>query len=229
MAKGVDKLIVSKNPVIVTPFGVDLNEFVKRNSEKRHSSNIIIGTVKRLKKKYGIDTLIRAFHQVKLGLEDRKEISLKLLIVGDGVERNALIRLTHELRISDYVEFTGHVPNAEVPNYLNTIDVFVALSRLESESFGVAIVEASAMGIPVVCSNIGGLPEVVKDGETGFLVEVDNTSAAADRILELVLNEDLRVRLGNNGRKFITEKYSFKVNADNLVRAHSMLLSHYHQ
>jgi len=225
MARRTENLISQRNSVIVTPFGVDLNEFVKVKSNKRENNTIIIGTVKRLTKKYGIDTLIRAFHQVKERLEKQGDVCVKLLIVGDGHEKNSLMNLTYELGLHGEVEFTGFVPNALVPNYLRSIDVFVALSRLESESFGVAIVEASAMSIPVVCSNIGGLPEVVLDGETGFLVEVDNVNAAADRILELVLDKELRYKMGNNGRNFIQSKYSFELNAELLVKVHDRLLN----
>jgi glycosyltransferase involved in cell wall biosynthesis len=224
MASRTEKLISFRKSVIVTPFGVDTKEFVKLNSNNREKNTITIGTVKRLTNKYGIDTLIRAFSVVKKYLDEQGDVSVKLLIVGDGSEKQALINLASDLGLATEVEFTGYVPNKLVKNYLNNIDVFVALSRLESESFGVAVVEASAMSIPVVCSHIGGLPDVVKDGETGFLVEVDNVKSAAERILELVLDEDLRNRMGSNGRNFIQSKYSFELNADLLIEVHNGLL-----
>lgn len=217
-------LISDKKSVIVTPFGVDLKEFENWNSVKKNENTIVIGTVKRLTKKYGIDTLIRATYLVKSYLLLNAEVNVKLIIVGDGADRESLENLAIDLGLSDNIEFIGYVPNKFVKNYLNQMDIFAALSRLESESFGVAVVEASAMGLPVVCSNIGGLPEVVKDGVTGFLVEVDNVDSAANRILELVLNEKLRIDFGKNGRDFIQEKYSFETNADILIDLHQKLL-----
>jgi glycosyltransferase involved in cell wall biosynthesis len=225
MANRTEGLISNKKSVAVTPFGVDLKYFTRSNSSKRNKNTIIIGTVKRLTKKYGIDTLIKAFHQVKTRLNGHTNLDVKLVIVGDGSEKNSLMKLAYDLGISDDVDFVGRVPNKLVKNYLIKIDVFVALSRLESESFGVAIVEASAMSIPVVCSKIGGIPEVVVDCKTGFLVEVDNVNIAANRILELVLDEKLRIEMGNNGRRFIENTYGFEVNADILLNIYSELLN----
>jgi glycosyltransferase involved in cell wall biosynthesis len=225
MAGRTEKLILNKRSVHVTPFGVDLKEFSKNDFSKGNENTIVIGTVKRLTKKYGIDTLIKAFHQVKNRLIGQTNLDLKLVIVGNGSEKESLIRLSYDLGLGNDVEFVGHVPNKLVKTYLNKMDIFVALSRLESESFGVAIVEASAMRVPVVCSNIGGIPEVVVDGETGFLVEVDNVNVAADRILELVLDKELRMQMGNSGRKFIESTYGFEDNADIILNIYSEMLN----
>ena len=78
------------------------------------------------------------------------------MIVGEGADRQALVELATDLGIGDVTQFVGAIPYAEVPECLNNIDIYAALSRLDSESFGVAIIEASACGLPVVGERIGG-------------------------------------------------------------------------
>ena len=96
-----------------------------------------------------------------------------------------------------------------MPNELAKLDVYVALSRLDSESFGVAIIEAGAARRPVVVSDAGGLPEVTIEGTTGLVVPRENPQAAADAIEKLVLNPELRVSMGEAGRKHVAETYSW--------------------
>jgi glycosyltransferase involved in cell wall biosynthesis len=132
--------------------------------------------------------------------------NIRLLIAGDGPEISALKMLSKTEGIGHITEFTGSIPHSEVPEVLARMDVFVALSR--EESFGVAVVEAGAMGIPVVVSDRGGLPEVVLDRKTGIVVPSDNPEAAADAILELIENPDLRAQLGQVGRHHVAEHYA---------------------
>lgn len=202
MSKQVDLLLPTRRPVEVVPFGVDCSRFVP--GPPRGGSELRIGTVKTLSEPYGIDTLIRAF-----ALVVQKGLRAKLVIAGSGPQAESLKALAHSLGIADTVEFLGRVPNADVPNVLRSLDVFVALSN--RESFGVAVLEASACGLPVVVSNVGGLPEVVRDGITGFVVPPNDPQAAADRILQLALDDTLRSTLGLNGRKFVVEHYEWNV------------------
>lgn len=186
------------------PFGVDLSLFPPVPVTRRKGL-LCIGTVKALEEKYGIEFLIRAYAKVKL-----LEPETRLLIVGDGSLRDQLVELVVELGIADSVEFAGRVPNMEVIKYLHEIDIFVVPSVSKSETFGVAVVEASACGLPVVASNIGGLPEVVRDGETGFLVPPQNIEVLIENILKLVREPNLRIRLGSAGRNFVESEYTLE-------------------
>ncbi|HRI47514.1 MAG TPA: glycosyltransferase, partial [Ignavibacteriaceae bacterium] len=121
----------------VTPFGVDLDIFCK--NKKNQCDEIVIGTTKGLEKQYGIEFLIKAFARLVNKYSDNK---LKLLIIGDGSLRKEMEKLTADLKISSFVNFTGFVSNEKIPEYLNTIDIYVAVSIYDDESFGVAIVEA---------------------------------------------------------------------------------------
>jgi glycosyltransferase involved in cell wall biosynthesis len=198
--------------ILVTPFGVDLEKFKMINCSKFIENSIVIGTVKTLSSNYGIDYLIKAYKIVK---DAHTCLPLKLLIVGDGEDRAKLEALCKKLNIFEDVIFTGQVENEQVPYFLNMLDIYVALSV--SESFGVAIIEASACEKPVVVSRVGGLPEVVENEITGFVVESRNASAAASAIERLVLDKDLRADMGKLGRQRVTELYNWEENLDLMI------------
>lgn len=206
----------------VVPFGVDLEVFKPFEVERIFSEdNIVIGTVKALEKKYGIDTLIEAFALLKKKTQNEL---LKLLIVGGGSEETNLRRLAAELGIEDSAIFAGPVPHNDVPRYINMIDIFVALSRLDSESFGVAVVEAMACEKPVVVSNKGGLPEVVEEGVTGFVVPAENPEAAASALETLITNKDLRESMGKSGRVRVSRLYNWNGNVSKMIEIYEELL-----
>ena len=214
--------LYTKKEIEVTPFGIDLTKFKKQEKKNEFSKDtIVIGTVKILIAKYGIDYLIRAFKIVR---DKNPDLSLKLMIVGDGADKNKLIKLCKELHISDAVAFIGAIDNTLVPSYLNMMDVYVALSTLNSESFGVAIIEASACEKPVVVSNVGGLPEVVDDGVTGFVVENKNQQEAAKAIQKLIHDKELREKMGVAGRKRVKELYDWEKNVSLKVDIYSNLM-----
>ena len=145
-----------------------------------------------------------------LDRDERLASKLRLLIVGGGRDRSSLELLADSLDISKVTEFTGAVPHAAVPDYLNRLDIYVAASRLDSESFGVAVLEASASSLPVIVTDVGGLPEVVEDGVTGRIVPRDAPHALAKAIEELILNEGLRKSMGLSGLHRVLERYSWK-------------------
>jgi len=206
MAKELKK-VVNKNADI-TPFGVDIEWFKPQPVSSLFApEDTVIGTIKSLEKIYGVDLLIRAFAIIK---EKHTELNLKLLIVGDGTLRTELRELCNTLGIEKDVVFTGYVEHLQLAKYYNMLDVYVALSR--SESFGVAVVEASACGVPVVVSNVGGLPEVVEDGLTGYIVESENVNHAVEVLSILVTNKKLRNNMGANARSFAKLHYTWSNN-----------------
>ena len=102
------------------------------------------------------------------------------------------------------------MPYASVPEYLNKLDIYVAASRLDSESFGVAILEASACALPVIVTDVGGLPEVVEDEITGKIVQRDNHHALAKALEELIIDEKLRKKMGQAGLKRVIDYYTWE-------------------
>lgn len=199
----------------VIPFGVDMDFFSPPISRERTASDqIVIGTVKSLSHKYGIDVLLRAFSVLRTMHPDLAG-KLRLRIVGSGPEHGSLLRLADELGIRSAVELIDRVPHERVPDELAKLDIFVALSR--QESFGVAVIEASANGLPAVVSAVGGLPEVVADGRTGFVVPENDPDAAASALSVLVCDADLRRRFGDAGRQFVSDAYSWKAAAAEMI------------
>jgi glycosyltransferase involved in cell wall biosynthesis len=149
---------------------------------------------------------------------------LKLLIVGSGSLDKELKKLTKELEISSKTIFTGNIPFSEVPKYHNMLSVSVSVSVSNSESFGVAIIEASSCAKPVVVSNIGGLPEVVEDGVSGFVVDARNPQKTADAIEKLILDEELRINIGNNGRDRVKRLYSWDDSVRQMINIYKDIL-----
>jgi L-malate glycosyltransferase len=196
-----------REPIVITPFGVDTSCFAPAaKAETTLRRPLVIGTVKKLEWKYGIDTLIQAFALVTT---PHGQFAPILRLVGEGALKSQLQALAAKLGVSERVQFVGAVPHAQVPEQLRGFDVFVAASRLDSESFGVAVIEASSCGVPVVVTRAGGLPEVVVDGETGLIVERENPQALAAALQTVCSDPALRDRLGKAGREHVRASYEW--------------------
>lgn len=226
MARQVRRLVPECGEIAITPFGVDLTVFAPEPA-RRAPRQLTIGTVKSLAPKYGVELLLRAFAGL---LEDIDVRALpepcRLLIVGDGPQRAALEALAHELGIASQTEFTGAVAHADVPAHLNRLDIYAAPSTLDSESFGVAVIEAGACALPVVVSDAGGLPEVVRDGETGLVVRRDDVPALQAALKRLALDPALRESLGRAGRVHVERVYEWGHCVDRMTQCYDRILRH---
>ncbi|MGH7573394.1 MAG: glycosyltransferase family 4 protein [Gemmatimonadota bacterium] len=131
--------------------------------------------------------------------------ALRLTLIGDGPERPALERQASELGLAERVAFAGRVP--EVPPLLNAATVIVMPSRWE-ETFGLVALEGALMGRPVVASRVGALPEVVVDGETGLIVEKEDSAGLADAIACLLERPETARRMGRAARERALETFS---------------------
>jgi len=127
----------------------------------------------------------------------RREIPAKLLMVGDGPERSHAERLAKELNVTPHVYFLGM--QLDVEEIFRMADVYLQPSQ--TESFGLTVLEASAAGIPAIATDVGGLPEVVSDGETGFLLPLGEVDGMAARAIELLKNKELRQSMGQKARQ----------------------------
>ena len=210
----------TKKKVLVTPFGVDVDIFslAEENTEK---DELVIGTVKSLSAIYGIDTLIDAFSIV---VRENPELKIRLIIAGDGTERHSLENQVAKLGLSDKVDFLGRIPNGEVAKLLSKMDVYAALSRSDSESFGVAAVEAMACGVPVVVADADGFKEVVPDGIAGFIVPRNDARAAANKISYLLNNKNVAREMGILGRKHVMEHYTWKSSVDTMMDIYKIIM-----
>jgi glycosyltransferase involved in cell wall biosynthesis len=182
-------------------------------------TDIVIGTIKVLDEVYGIDYLIKAFKILK---DKYPGLPLKLLIVGKGLEAENLKKLSVDLGVDTDCVFTGFVNHSLVPAYHNMICISCFLSN--SESFGVAVLEASSCEKPVVVSNVGGLPEVVEEGVTGFIVPPRDEVAAAVAIEKLISDPELRETFGKNGREKVSRLYDWDKNLEEIIQIYNAVL-----
>lgn len=211
----------TKKNIALTPFGVDTNKFKPSTTEiNKDNKPIIIGTIKTLEENYGIEYLIRGF---KILENQTPDLPLKLLIVGKGTQELSLKNLVEKLNIQSKVEFTGYINPDLIPKYHNMLDIAVFPSI--EESFGVSVLEASACGKPVIVSNVGGLPEVVEDGKTGFIVEKENPDAIALALGKFIANPELRNEFGKNGRNKVIKEFNWDDSVKNMVSIYNQILT----
>lgn len=126
-----------------------------------------------------------------------QEVPTKLVLVGDGPERYECERLTRQLNLMDHVKFLGKQEG--LIEILNSADIFLIPSQ--SESFGLAALEAMSCGKPVVSSSVGGLPELIKHNETGFIAEIGDVERMAKYVIDLLTNEKKYESFATNSRK----------------------------
>lgn len=190
----------------VTPFGVDINRFVPRRTEK---DEVVIGTIKTLEEKYGIQYLVKAFAQLK---DRNPDMNLKLRIGGKGSQEDYLKGLCRDLKIYNDVTFLGFVNPDDVIKEFQNFDIAVFPSTLDSESFGVAAVEAESCGTPIVVSEVGGLMESTKPGITSLVAKKASVEDLRDKIDMLVKDKELRLKMGTAARKFVEDNYNLEDN-----------------
>jgi glycosyltransferase involved in cell wall biosynthesis len=142
-------------------------------------------------------------------------------MVGDGPDREGLEQLAHDLGIARASYFVGYQP--DVAGYYRLFDSFVLPSV--NEGTPVSAIEALASGTPVVATRVGGVPDVVRDGVDGFLVEPGDTEGAAETLAQLAADPELRARLGESGRTHTFERYSVARLVDDVDRLYRSLLA----
>lgn len=200
MKKEMNK-ICNRDDISVLPNGIELNKFKgiseKKLFKKKEKTIIFVGSLRPVK---GVKYLIKAMNTIN------KETDTNLIIVGDGIDKEGLKTLVEELNLQDCIHFVGKIPNEDVPRYMAQADIF-ALPSL-SEGFPVVVVEAMASGLPIVTTNVRGLPEIIKNGENGFVVEPQNSEHMAEKILLLLKDEQLYRKISENN-KVKAEEYSW--------------------
>lgn len=212
--KDYSKTINKNAKTAVIPNGVDIENFTREYSYGELSEladklgirpgDKVIVSVSRLVPKNGIDILIRSAEILNSNLQTT---SYKLLIIGEGEQKEELVSLAKKLHVYDKIIWVGSVGHTELPRYLKISDVFVRLSR--SEGLGSAFLEAMAAGIPIIGTKIGGIPDFLKNKETGMFAEIDNPEDLAMKITSILGNKDLADKLTNNAKNLVTEKYNW--------------------
>ena len=148
--------------------------------------------------------------------------NIKLQILGDGPDEKKLKDLAKELKVDDIVQFLGHIEPEYVYEYLTVADIFVRPSR--SEGLGSSFLEAMGAGLPIIGTKMGGIPDFLKDGETGLFCKVDDPKDLAEKIKKLMMDEDLARRIAENGRRLVLEKYDWNDIAQRMEEIFAKLL-----
>ncbi len=200
---------LARKDVVVIPNGIDLTGIREATEFHAKDSGRVL-FVGRLEPMKGVDTLLHAFAKAIKGLDP----SVHLRIVGSGSEEKNLKKLAADLEIDHRVTFTGRVSGKALFDEYAKAEIFCGLSR--SEALGNVFLESQAAGCALLATNTGGIPEIVKDGETGLLVPADDPEAAAAELRHLLTDPSLRARLSNAARK-LAENYGW----DGVARRYS--------
>ncbi len=200
--------------VPVTPD--EKREFVKYLTDRdiKH----LIGGVGHLVTLKGHQYLIKSIPQI-LG----KHPDSLIIIVGEGPLHQHLIKEVNKMGLQEKVRFLGRMSTI-TPRLISALDVLVQPSL--TESFGLVVVEAFACGVPVVATDVGGLPEIVQDGENGFLVAPRHPAAIADKVTWLLDHYDEARKMGERGREYVSRRFDIKVAAQ---KYHDLYTSLYNE
>lgn len=205
--------------IVTVQNGVDLSEF---NGEKAPSVNrsggpLVIGAAGRLEAMKGFEHLIAAAGKMR-----EQGIEFVLRIAGSGSKQSDLERAANSLGIGGHVRFAGQVRN--MPAFYNSVDVFV-LPSVSTEGLPLVVLEAMAMGLPVVATCLAGAPEVIEDDVNGLLVPPGNPGALAQALSGLAVDRERCKRLARSGEAHVREKFTIERVAAEVTRVYQTVLA----
>ena len=211
----------SDNKISVIPNGVDVNKF--RPNEGEESDGLILW-LGRFAPEKGLYYLIKSMillsnNAAAKTMGSNSNGNCRLLLVGDGCTRSGIEEQINTSHLESMVKINHAVPHKRVVEYLKHASIFVLPSLKEGMPY--TLLEAMASGKPVVGSDISGITDVITNEQNGLLVPSMNPEALAKAILQLLNNEKLRRRLGQNARKLMVEKYSFDIINERIEKVYS--------
>lgn len=205
MKNKIERAGCPEQKIVKQPLAINTNQFSYKN-RKIKDGKIDILTVGRFVEKKGLKYGINALAE----LSDSHNIHYR--IVGDGQLRSELEKQVYNLGIEDSVTFYGFLKQSDVVKHMHESDIFLAPSVTASsgdqEGTPTVILEAQATGLPVVSTNHAGIPEIVKDGESGLLVPERDASSLATALESLITNHERRLHMGEQGRLLVEETHS---------------------
>ncbi|TFB23982.1 N-acetyl-alpha-D-glucosaminyl L-malate synthase BshA [Filobacillus milosensis] len=161
-----------------------------------------------------VEDVVRVFEQTF------KRVESKLLLVGDGPEHSKVRNLVNELNLDEQVIFLGRQDN--VHDLLKISDLKLLLS--EKESFGLVLLEAMISGVPCIGTNIGGIPEVIEDGQNGYICEVGNINGISDKAVKLLTDDNLWQKFSSHAKQYAENNFS----SDRIVRKYEEIYDQLH-
>jgi len=174
--------------------GVELDAYrpyyhMRKTKDEVSRGKLRIGYAGRLSKEKGVDVLLQALAELR---HFKNDLKIEVMVMGEGTERPQLSKLKRDLDLGDTVRFTGFERN--IGKVLSSLDIFVLPSRMET--FPMVLLEAGAVGVPIIATNVGGIPEMITDGKEGLLVPPESPRAMAEAIMRLMESPELRFTLG---------------------------------
>ncbi len=220
--------VCGNDNVNVLPMGVDTEYFSKTHDvaslkRKLKIEGPVILFVGRLIDWKGTAYLIKAMPETL-----QRFPTAKALIIGSGPLKAELVGLAATLALQEHVIFIDEVPQEELVAFYSMADIFVLPSIVnengETEGLGVVLLEAMACGLPVIASNVGGIPDIIKDGETGLLVRQKDARSLSDQIIRLLSDDNLRKEVLINGQNLIKAEFSWEIVTDKFIEIYREVL-----
>jgi colanic acid/amylovoran biosynthesis glycosyltransferase len=219
-----EKFGFDSHKVVDQPVGIDLNRFPFRwdreNIPLNHGERIKILTVARLVKEKGIEYGIKSIHKL---VKSNSNIKVRYIIIGEGILKEQLKELVARLNLVEVVEFLGEMNHADISKQMRGAHIFLLPSV--AEVLPVTLMEAQAVGLPVVATDVGGISEIVADGKSGFLVPAHNKSALTTKLEYLISHPEIWLEMGKCGRRIVEERYDIKKLNQRLVNIYNALIT----
>ncbi|HHY00475.1 MAG TPA: glycosyltransferase family 4 protein, partial [Methanothermobacter sp.] len=221
MALGVkeDKITILRN-------AVDINRFTpERKNEIRQNYNIdeediVILFVGHLEVFKGLFELIYAFNNVK---KENKKV--KLILIGDGSQKIRSKQEIEKLGLEESVFYAGKIPPSDIHEYYQNSDIFVLPSQTDAGGPPVVFIEAMACGLPIIGTNVGGIPEGIENGVNGFIVPTKNENELTKKLKLLVNDKDCRVNFGRKSIEKIQNEFNIDKKINRLLEIYKQYLS----
>ena len=218
--KKLSTIIPGYGTFTIIPIGIHC-EPQGQNPESAKEKNLVL-FVGRLIDWKGVNTLVSSMKKVKTATG-----STRLVIIGDGPERERLKTLAKELELEDVITFTGRLSATELMDYYSRAAVFVLPSvtvNNQTEGLGVVLLEAMASGIPVIGSNTGGIPDIIEDKVNGLLVPPGDPDALAEAIIRILEDRDLADRFREAGLETVKGRFSWDKISDQFIEVYREVL-----
>jgi glycosyltransferase involved in cell wall biosynthesis len=221
-----------RNHVVIPP-GVDLHRFYPQNRipdlRKRlniSEDDVFVLTIGKFIPRKGIEFLIEAFN---IMVNERRVTCVKLRIGGRGPLKVRYQEMIDRLSLNNFVSFLEYIPDDDIASYYSASDIFVLPSiideRGDTEGLGVVFLEANACKTPVIGSRVGGILDVIRDGQNGYLVEPKNSVDLAEKIMKLAGNEKLRKQMGDTGRRIVEEHFNWNCLTKRILQVYDSILT----
>lgn len=213
----VKKIVVIPNGVSEEKFKPDPNKKITRKKLGFDTENLIV-CVSRLEHKNGTHDLIEAANYLKNKISD-----FKIIICGDGSDREKLENMVEKFNLKDKVLFLGDILHADLPKYVACGDIFVRPSL--AEGFGIVFLEAMAAEVAVIGTPVGGIPDFLKNNETGLFCEPGNPQDIAEKIKILIKNKELRNKIIKNAKEIVIDVYSWDKISESLRELYKQVVN----